>query len=790
MWVTKVIRMIRLNFSLRAISWALTAWLGFSTCWCAISSGQTPVDLVVKNAVATPPAVSDQFWPNREDILRQLERNDSELSRAEVQLRATELGQGTDWLIESIKTQIAQRQFLKTVYQQHLSLLDTIASSDVTNDELEKELESFNDRQIAVSEMLSFGEVERLRAVFDNEGNRIATIEAEIDSIKGMKEGARIRLEVFERTLRQATEASEDEVESIESTKQKRKRDTLALSIEISRSSIGKMVLELQILSDQLLVHRSRVEQLSKILEASPQKTIISEADLKQQVAQLAGREKEIRNELVMLQELLTKLQVKFDETLEHEGLDSKARLQVFSIHEMLQENYRLRASYLNASISEIYVLQYLWRVRFEIANNLLNEELVEDTVSRIEQLDDRLANSKSLVDLHLDQVRGLSSAPRLALAADSETRELLASWRALSRVAVSDFFKDGNQRLLQIEIAEQLSQRVGEELEREGLTAPATWSWSLLSTTAMEWWNFEFFSVDDRSITAGKILSGFLMLFVGLFVSRHTSHVIGPRLLRRLGVHEGGLPAFQTIFFYLLCVGFCFLTLEWLNIPFTVFAFLGGAAAIAIGFGSQTLLNNFISGLIILGERPVRVGDLIEIDDVRGNITHIGARSTKLQTGENLEIIVPNSKFMEQRLINWTLSSNEIRTVINIGVAYGSPTNKVISLLQTALKECPAVNSTPEPIVLFSDFGADALQFELHFWVHMQRLMEGKKAESDVRRKIDEVFRAHDICVAFPQRDIHLDVKDPIQISLAEFQSPRVTAYTHPGTSGIRRAA
>jgi potassium efflux system protein len=785
---TEVIRMIRLHGSQRTANWALLIVLCFGAWWGGVVYGQTPVDLIVKKAASTESTVANQFWPTREDIHRRLERNESELSRADVQLRATESSQSTAWLTESINTQIAQRQFLKTVYQQHLSLLETIASSGIAKDELERELESFNDRQIAVSEMLSFGEVERLRAVFDNENNRIATIDAEIESIKGMKEGARTRLKVFERTLRQATEDSEGESESVEATKQKRKRDTLSLSIEISKSSIGKMVLEIQILTDQLLVHRNRLDQLSKILEATPQKTVISESDLEQQIAQLAEREEKIRVELITIQSLLTELQDKFNETLQHEGLDSKARLQIFSIHELLQENYRLRASYLNASMSEIYVLQYLWRVRFEISSDLLSDELVEDAVARIKQLENRLSNAKSLVELHLDQVRGLSSAPRLALRSDPETMQLLAGWRALSGVAVSDFFKAGNQRLLQIEIAEQLAQRVSEELGREGLTAAQNWSWGLVSTTVKQWWDIEVFSVDDRSITAGKILSGFLMLFIGLFISRHTSHVIGPRLLRRCGVHEGGMPAFQTIFFYLLCVGFCFLTLEWLNIPFTVFAFLGGAAAIAIGFGSQTLLNNFISGLIILGERPVRVGDLIEIDDIRGNITHIGARSTKLLTGENLEIIVPNSKFMEQRLINWTLSSNEIRTVIKIGVAYGSPTNKVISLLQMALEECPAVNAKPEPIVLFADFGADALQFELHFWIHMQRLMEGKKAESDVRRKIDEVLRANDICVAFPQRDIHLDVKDPIQVSLAEFQSPRVTVDAHPGAGGVRR--
>ena len=173
--------MIRSYFFRRAVILAFTALTASSTYWCTVSFGQTPVDLVVQKAVADKPVVSDEFWPTRDDILRRLERNESELSRSEVQLRATELGQDTAWLIESIKTQIAQRQFLKTVYQQHLSLLDAIAASDVTNDELEKELESFNDRQIAVSEMLSFGEVERLKAVFDNEGNRIATIQAEID---------------------------------------------------------------------------------------------------------------------------------------------------------------------------------------------------------------------------------------------------------------------------------------------------------------------------------------------------------------------------------------------------------------------------------------------------------------------------------------------------------------------------------------------------------------------------------------------------------------------------------
>jgi small-conductance mechanosensitive channel len=201
--------------------------------------------------------------------------------------------------------------------------------------------------------------------------------------------------------------------------------------------------------------------------------------------------------------------------------------------------------------------------------------------------------------------------------------------------------------------------------------------------------------------------------------------------------------------------------------VPLTVFAFLGGALAIGVGFGSQNILNNFISGLIILAERPIRVGDLVEIDGLYGNIQHVGARSTRVKTGSNLEIIVPNSRFLENNVSNWTLSNDEIRAVVGVGVAYGSPTREVSRLLRKAVTDNPEIRDEPAPIVLFNEFGDNALHFEVHFWIKMRTIMQRQRMESEVRHTIDDLLDDAGITIAFPQRDVHIDSVKPLEINV-----------------------
>jgi small-conductance mechanosensitive channel len=199
-----------------------------------------------------------------------------------------------------------------------------------------------------------------------------------------------------------------------------------------------------------------------------------------------------------------------------------------------------------------------------------------------------------------------------------------------------------------------------------------------------------------------------------------------------------------------------------------TVFSFLGGALAIGAGFGSQNIVNNFISGLILLAERPIRVGDVIQLDAWTGTVTQIGARSTKIQTGMNHEIIVPNSKLLETSVVNWTLSDDTVGCLVSVGAAYGSPTREVERLLSLAAAEHPNVLKEPAPQVMFKDFAADSLVFELRFWVNLRATNKGE-IESDLRFRIEELLSDRGIVIAYPQRDVHLNVLRPVEVRLTQ---------------------
>lgn len=286
--------------------------------------------------------------------------------------------------------------------------------------------------------------------------------------------------------------------------------------------------------------------------------------------------------------------------------------------------------------------------------------------------------------------------------------------------------------------------------------------------------WNYELTTVEQSTITVGKVIAGVVLLAIGYFASGLLSRWFGKRLLPRLGMHESAAAALQSLAFYALVATFALLALRILNVPLTVFTFLGGAVAIGVGFGSQNIVNNFISGLILLAERPIRVGDLIEINGLAGTVTRIGARSTRVTTSSNMEIIVPNSAFLQNNVINWTLSDDQVRTNVKIGVAYGSATREVARLLKRAADEHGQVLRSPDPFVWFTEFGENALHFELHFWLKMRSHSERERIESDVRHLIDALFREAGIVMAFPQRDVHFDATRPISVRLLPAETPR----------------
>jgi potassium efflux system protein len=203
----------------------------------------------------------------------------------------------------------------------------------------------------------------------------------------------------------------------------------------------------------------------------------------------------------------------------------------------------------------------------------------------------------------------------------------------------------------------------------------------------------------------------------------------------------------------------------------------LVGALGVGIGFGLQNIVNNFVSGLILLFERPVKVGDIINIDQDWGTITRIGLRSTIFETFDNSEIIVPNADLVAQKVTNWTFTSKMTRIILPVGVVYGSPLEKVLEILNKAAKEHPEVLSNPAPNSIFEGFGNSSIDFKLRFWV--RTIDERLRIRTEVAVIIDRLFREEDIEIAFPQLDLHLRSIDSDLQTLWGKESPKTRDNT-----------
>jgi small-conductance mechanosensitive channel len=196
-------------------------------------------------------------------------------------------------------------------------------------------------------------------------------------------------------------------------------------------------------------------------------------------------------------------------------------------------------------------------------------------------------------------------------------------------------------------------------------------------------------------------------------------------------------------------------LAVDNLGISLTALAAVGGVLLVGVGFGLQNIAQNFVSGLILLLERPVRKGDFIEVDDVAGTVGEIRARATVIHTYDDIEIIIPNGKLITEVVTNRTFEERYYRIRINVGVAYGSDTELVRDTLIRVAVEHPDVLDEPRPTVFIENFGDSALDFRLMGWIANPRMEP--RVRSDLRFGVDRAFRQAGIEMPFPQRDLHL---------------------------------
>ena len=200
-------------------------------------------------------------------------------------------------------------------------------------------------------------------------------------------------------------------------------------------------------------------------------------------------------------------------------------------------------------------------------------------------------------------------------------------------------------------------------------------------------------------------------------------------------------------------------------------------ALGVGLGFGLQEIVANFISGLIVLFERPFSVGDTVTVGDIHGTVTRIQIRATTILDWDRKELIVPNKEFITGRLINWSLSDSIIRIRIPVGIAYGSDTDLVEQLLLKAAEDSPLVLKSPAPQAVFLSFGDNSLNFELR--VFIKGIDDWIPMLHSMNRAIDKEFRQAGITIAFPQRDVHLDATSPLEVRVVSAPSGSKSAKT-----------
>ena len=481
-------------------------------------------------------------------------------------------------------------------------------------------------------------------------------------------------------------------------------------------------------------------------------------------------------------------------EKAEHQAQNELGRIRALAAahpatdYQQLLETARAETEAADGRVSSLRLMSYgnalmqqAWQQRFQ-SMQARDSHSLQQTDGMIESSLGRAAEWRSAVRADSDRIQANLALLGAQLA---EWKPELGDQRLVERqyqaYQTQDALHRQNQR--QIEQMEgmlynwQQTNRVA--FQDVGWTGRLEGAWTKLSQAVPAVWNFELITVDDtivvegreitgkRSVTLGKLVQVLLILVLGLWLTGRISAYARRRLLARYSGDESAALLWLRLASIGMGIGLVVLALLTAHIPLTAFAFMGGALALGIGFGAQNILNNFISGMILLVEKPIKLGDIVEVDGIRGRVHDIGSRCCQVQRFDGIDMLIPNSVFLERTVTNWTLSDQLLRFSVTVGIAYGSPVETAMRLLREAVTGHMAVLKVPMPLVLLEDFGDNALQLRADYWLDISLQDNSRQVASEIRLSIDKRFAEHGIAIPFPQRDVHLDSRDPIRVEM-----------------------
>jgi potassium efflux system protein len=673
---------------------------------------------------------------------------------------------------ESSVTATTQLELLERIDRalaQQLAASERSEELGAARSALDGRLTSGPDDEIASPPPYPLGLLDAVSDALEAQTRRTQTLHSALEAAEQGLAKAEETLERREQKRRLAREAAETASDPVEQLRLRAGLEVARLESRAAQAARDLAALERDNLRAELALQERSERLLSDTQAFVREKLQVDPDGLRASLSRLDEREAALTRDLEHANRELERAEGKLalaERRLNESSEPDAERVAEVDARRLERQLWNRRVAFVGDALSRIASERELWKRRYRNLERDVEAPELHSWEQEIRQLLEESERAQRLTEARLAELQQELTTSRSQLVNVPEGQEPWQHERADDLQALAELYQ---KQAADLAADRHLAERtLGEIVSRSGR---ATFGERIRvwASSAADLWRFELFAVDDRPITIGKVLTALLLFFLGFAVASGASRTLGHSVLRRLNLDPGAASAIQGLVFYLLLLIFFLTALRTVNIPLTAFTVLGGALAIGVGFGSQAVVNNFISGLILMAERPIKVGDLVEVDGTQGVVERIGTRSTRVRTFDNIHIIVPNSAFLENSVINWTLSDEDVRTHVDVGVVYGSPTRDVDRLIRRVLEEHGRILREPAPSVWFTDFGDNALQFRANFWIRSRDMGERKRIESDVRHRIDHFFREAGITIAFPQRDVHLDSTRPIEVRVVE---------------------
>ncbi len=620
---------------------------------------------------------------------------------------------------------------------------------------------------------------------------KVQGMESSLEMVKN--EFSRLQKEAqrAEEANRRALEAQASAKTPEEAAQAAWRKELADLRVRVTALAYANANLRADVLTEGLITARARLAPLELQVERVSKNISFSQSDLDSVLQGLEAERGRLEKELKEILDhnprnvaLRTRIQAELDRARIGTGRDDgHARLLETGLRavEAGIESNKVAVDVLTSLLTINQGLKVLWQLRYEAYANTDPEKrrvAYEQLRKSLERIRPWVPYTQRMLKVFRSQENDQDQRLATVLPANPSRQlelEILESYhkRRIMYERLNNVIEGAERNLLHWQKDFDVSR------ESRSFSQRLADGYAFLAYYAKRVCNFELFAVEDtvevagqkvttsRGVTVGKSVGAVILFLVGYLIVSFAGRRMHSILVSRFSVDEQTSNVLRRWIVALAVFLLLILTLNLARIPLTVFAFLGGALAIGVGFGTQTLIKNFISGILMLLERKVRVGDIVEVEGIVGRVTEVDLRSSTVQGFDGVETLIPNASFLENRVTNWTYTSPKMRRMLRVGVAYGSPAHTVADVLMQCGKRHGLILNDPEPYVLLEDFGDSSIVFALYFWIEMLPNVNANQVASDLRYMIDKKFRELAIDISFPQRDVHLDTVRPLKIQV-----------------------